>query len=161
MNQNIFQILCMCQHKFGQRWRVMKFQRMYAKHFNKKNQVKSIFATICSTYCIIQCKIKMICLIYSQKLITVHVIINQLYLALVFIKMYSRQQHMHYHYIYKIIDSLDINWIKFYLSKAKMNIFQLYNVKLDFVKTNDHIIYILIFCERFLSILYCSFFKMN
>ena len=42
-------------------------------YFNVKNQIKSIFATICNTCCIIQCKIQMICYINSQKLITVYI----------------------------------------------------------------------------------------
>ena len=62
----------MCQHKLGPRSEVLKFQRIYAKYFNVKNQMKSMFATICNTYCIIQCKIQMICYINSQKLITVN-----------------------------------------------------------------------------------------
>ena len=37
------------------------------KHFNIKNQIKLMFATIC----IIHCKVQMISLINSQKLITV------------------------------------------------------------------------------------------
>ena len=64
MNQNAYQILCMCQNKL-----VRRFQRIYAKHFNVNNQKKSMFATICNTYCIIQCKIQTICYINSQKLI--------------------------------------------------------------------------------------------
>ena len=50
---------------------VFRFQRIYAKYFNVRNQIKSMFSTICNTYCIIQCKIKIICYINSQKLIAV------------------------------------------------------------------------------------------
>ena len=35
--------------------------------------MKSMFATIYNMYCIIQCKIQMICYINSQKLITVYI----------------------------------------------------------------------------------------
>ena len=60
MNQKVHQISCMCQHKHGLRREVFRFKRIYAKHFNVSNQMKSIFATICNTYCIIQCKIDLI-----------------------------------------------------------------------------------------------------
>ena len=43
MNQNIYQISCMCQHKTRE---VFRFQKIYAKHFNVKNQMKSMFATL-------------------------------------------------------------------------------------------------------------------
>ena len=56
MNQNVYQISCMCQHKLARREEVFRFQRIYAKHFNVKNQIKSMFAYICNTYCIIQSK---------------------------------------------------------------------------------------------------------
>ena len=39
-----------------------------------QNQMKSMFATICNTYCIIQCKIRIIYLIYSKKLVIVYVL---------------------------------------------------------------------------------------
>ena len=45
----------------------LKFQRIFAKHFNVKNQIKFMFATVWNIYCIIHCKIHMICLINSQK----------------------------------------------------------------------------------------------
>ena len=61
-----------CQHTWVKDNEVLKFQRTSAKHFNVKNQIKSMFATICNTYCIIQCKIPMICLINSQRFITVY-----------------------------------------------------------------------------------------
>ena len=69
MNQNEYQISYMCQHKLVRRREVFRYQRSYAKHFNVKNQMKSMFATICNTYCLIQYKIQMICVINSQKLI--------------------------------------------------------------------------------------------
>ena len=75
MNQNACQISCMCQYKLGRRWENLKFQWIYAKHFNVKNQIESMFATICNTYCIIHCKIKIICLINLQKLNSVHQIL--------------------------------------------------------------------------------------
>ena len=71
MSQNVYQILCMCQHKLGQRWYALKFLRISAKHFNVTNRIKLMFATICNIYCITHCKIQMICLINSQKPITV------------------------------------------------------------------------------------------
>ena len=62
----------MCQHKLSRRYEVLKFLKIFTKHFDVKNQIKSMFATICNTYSIIHCKIQMICLINSQKkLITV------------------------------------------------------------------------------------------
>ena len=62
----------MCQHKLVQRHEVYRFQRVYAKHFNVTNQMKSNFATTCNTYSLIQCKIQMICYINSQRLLTVY-----------------------------------------------------------------------------------------
>ena len=47
---------------------VLKFQRISAKPFNVRNQIKSVFVTVCNTCCIINCKIQMI---NSQKLIKV------------------------------------------------------------------------------------------
>ena len=70
----------MCQHKLGLRREVMRIQRIYAIHFNVKNLIKSMLATICNTYCIIQCKIQMICYINSQNLITVIMNFQNLYL---------------------------------------------------------------------------------
>ena len=72
MNQNVNQSSYMCQHKLVRRHKVFRFQRFFAKHFNVKNQMKSMFATICNTYSIIQCKIQMICYINSQKIIRVY-----------------------------------------------------------------------------------------
>ena len=40
----------------------------------KKNQTKSMFATNCNTYCIINYTNQMICKINSQKLITMHIL---------------------------------------------------------------------------------------
>ena len=61
----------MCQHKLVRCHQVFRFQKIYAKHFNVTNQIKSMFATTSNTYCIIQCKIQLICYINSQKLIRV------------------------------------------------------------------------------------------
>ena len=44
---------------------VLKFQRFSDKHFNVKNQIKSVFETVCNKYCIIHCKIQTISLINS------------------------------------------------------------------------------------------------
>ena len=66
---NVYEISCMCQHKLGWRWEGLKFQMISSKHFNVKNQIKSVFATVCNTYCIIHCKIQMNCLINSQSLL--------------------------------------------------------------------------------------------
>ena len=68
IKQNVYQISWICQHKSGLRRDVMRFQRVYAKHFNVKKQIKSVFATICNTYCTIHCKIQMIFLINLKKL---------------------------------------------------------------------------------------------
>ena len=69
MKQNVYQISCICQHIWLKDNEILIFQRISAKHFNIKNQIKSAFVKICNTYCIIQCKIQMICYINSQKLI--------------------------------------------------------------------------------------------
>ena len=69
----IYRYRVLCQHKLGRRKEVLKFQKISAKIFNVRNQMKSMFATICNKYCIIHCKIKIICLMNSQKLITVFV----------------------------------------------------------------------------------------
>ena len=61
MSQSVYQISCICQHKVVRRHQVFRFQRIYAKHFNVKNQMKQIFTTICNMYCIIQCKVQMNC----------------------------------------------------------------------------------------------------
>ena len=45
----------------------MKFQEIYAKHFNIKNQIKSMFAAVCITYYIFHCKTQMNLSINSQK----------------------------------------------------------------------------------------------
>ena len=71
MNQNVYQISCMCQHKHVRRHQILRFQRIYARHFNVTNQIKSMFATTCNTYSTIQCKIQIIRYINSQKLTTV------------------------------------------------------------------------------------------
>ena len=47
MNQKVYQISCMCQHKHGLRREVFRFKRINAKHFNVLNQIKSMFATQC------------------------------------------------------------------------------------------------------------------
>ena len=83
MNQNVYQISCICQHKLDRKWEVFKFQRIYAKHFNVKNQMKSMFAKIRSTYCIIHHKIQMICLIDLQKLITVYIFISLIDMSII------------------------------------------------------------------------------
>ena len=67
MNQNVYEISCMCQHKLVRSGEFFRFKRIYAKNFNVKNQMKSMFATIYNTYCIMYCKIQMICYINSQK----------------------------------------------------------------------------------------------
>ena len=59
----------MRQHKLGRLCEVLKFQMIYAKHLNVKYQIKSILATICNTYCIIHCKIQIICLTISQRIL--------------------------------------------------------------------------------------------
>ena len=81
MKQNVYQIPCICQHTLVKDNEVFKFQRIYAKHFNTKNRIKSVFATICNTYYIIQCKIYMICLINSKKRITVQPILSKSFWA--------------------------------------------------------------------------------
>ena len=48
--------------------RFLRFQNFSAKHFNVK---KSNKISVCNTYCIIQCKFQIICLMNLQKLITV------------------------------------------------------------------------------------------
>ena len=45
MNQNVYQTSCMCQHKLGLKIEVIRFQKIYEKHFSVKNQIKSMFAT--------------------------------------------------------------------------------------------------------------------
>ena len=52
------------------------FKNQYDNLFNVKNQIKSIFAAICNMYSIIHCKIQLICLINSQKLLTVKLLIT-------------------------------------------------------------------------------------
>ena len=75
--RNLYQILCMCQcHKLGRKLEVLKFQRISDKHFNVKNQIKSMFAIICNTYCIIHCKIQIVFVIILQKLYTVNTCIR-------------------------------------------------------------------------------------
>ena len=74
MKQNVYQISCICQHTFFKDKEILRFQRISVKHFNVKNQLKSVFATIYNTHSIIHCKIQMICLITSKKLITVYVL---------------------------------------------------------------------------------------
>ena len=37
----------MCQHKLVRRHEVFRFQRIYVKHFNVTNKIKSMFETIC------------------------------------------------------------------------------------------------------------------
>ena len=71
MNQNVYQISHICQHTWVNDNEVLRFQRISAKHFSVKRQIKSVFATFLNTYYIIHCKIQMICLINSQKCITV------------------------------------------------------------------------------------------
>ena len=39
VNQNVYQISCMCQHKLNLRRKVLRFQRISAKHLNVKNQI--------------------------------------------------------------------------------------------------------------------------
>ena len=72
MKQNAYQISCICQHTLVESNEALKFQRIYAKHLNVENQLKSVFATVCNKYSIIRCKIQIICLINSQKLIIVY-----------------------------------------------------------------------------------------
>ena len=68
MNQNAYQISCMCQHKLVWRHKVFRFQRILCETFQCK---KSNKINVCNTYCKINCKIQMICLINSLELITV------------------------------------------------------------------------------------------
>ena len=42
MNQNVYQISGMCQHKLVRRHEVFRFQRIYAKHLNVTNKIKQI-----------------------------------------------------------------------------------------------------------------------
>ena len=70
--KNVNQISFICQDKLSQRKEVLKFQSISAKYFNVKTLIKSMFVTICNTYCIIHCKIQMIFMINLQKLITVY-----------------------------------------------------------------------------------------
>ena len=70
MKQNVYQISCICQHIWAEDNEVLRFQRIPAKHFNVKNQIKSVFATVYNKYYAIHCKIQMICWMNSQKLIT-------------------------------------------------------------------------------------------
>ena len=72
MKQNVYQISCIYQHTWVEGNEVLNFQMIFVKHFNVKNQIKLMFATLCKTYCIIHYKIQMICLINSQNLITVY-----------------------------------------------------------------------------------------
>ena len=62
-----------CQHTWVKDNEALKFQRTSAKHFNVKNQIKSVFETVDKTHYIIHCNIQMICLIYSHKLTSVYV----------------------------------------------------------------------------------------
>ena len=73
MKQIVYQISYICQHTLVEDNEVLIFQSISAKHLNKihNNQIKSVFATFCNTYCIIHWKIQIICLINSEKLITV------------------------------------------------------------------------------------------
>ena len=71
MKQNVYQISCIWQHTWVKNNEFLRFQSISAKHFNVKNQMVSVFATVFNAYCIIHCNIQMICLINSQKLITV------------------------------------------------------------------------------------------
>ena len=43
MNQNVYQILCMCQHNLGRRWKILRFQRISAKHFNSQKLITLYF----------------------------------------------------------------------------------------------------------------------
>ena len=74
MKQNIYQISCICQYTNIEDNEGLKLQMFYVKHFNVKNKIKSIFATICNTYRIIQYKIQMICLINSQKNLLMYIL---------------------------------------------------------------------------------------
>ena len=58
MKQNVYQILCICQHIWVEDNEVLRFQWISAKRFNvKKSQIELVFATVCNAYCIIHCKI--------------------------------------------------------------------------------------------------------
>ena len=46
IKQNVYQISYICQHTWVKGNEVLKFQRIYAKHFNVENQIKSVFATV-------------------------------------------------------------------------------------------------------------------
>ena len=78
MNQNVYQISYMCQHKLGRRLVVLRFRRIYPKHFNVKKSNEINVFKICNTYCVIHCKIQMIILINSQKLIKVFAFLDLL-----------------------------------------------------------------------------------
>ena len=71
MKQNVSQISCIFQHTWVEDNEFLRFQGISAKHLNVKNQIELMFATICNTFCIIHCKIQMICFINSQELISV------------------------------------------------------------------------------------------
>ena len=73
MEQNLYQISCNCQHNWIENNEVLKFQKISGKHSNVKKQIKSVFATVCNTYCIICRKIQMIFFDNSKKLVTVKV----------------------------------------------------------------------------------------
>ena len=60
----------MCQHELDKTREVLKFQMISAKHFNVKNQIKSMFKTICNMYCIIKCKNQIICYLLYKFAIT-------------------------------------------------------------------------------------------
>ena len=66
MNQNVNQILCICQHTWVEDNEVLRFLMISAKNFNVKNIIKSMFATVYNTYCIIHGKVQMVYLIDSQ-----------------------------------------------------------------------------------------------
>ena len=68
--------------------KVLKFQRISAKHFIVKIQIKFVFATACNTYCIIHCKIQMNFLTISQKLITLMTLVKSV-IEMLFIIDYS------------------------------------------------------------------------
>ena len=65
MNQDLYQISCICQHTWVQDNDILKFQRISAKHFFVKSQIKSMFAT----NCIVHCKIQMIFMVILQNIL--------------------------------------------------------------------------------------------
>ena len=76
----------------------------------KKNQIKSVFATICDIFCIIHSNIQMICLINSHKISTVY-LYTYLYKKLIFHKKMSKEYFTFTH-IFFLNSLFNLKWFQ-------------------------------------------------